>query len=106
VAGVLRDTLGAGDLPGRYGGDEFVALLPASRLDEGLAVVKRLRATLSSTVVRIPGGDTVLRLSCSIGGACLPEDGTDAQTLFAVAEVDRALGLIPQHDTGSGDTRR
>jgi len=73
VAAVCRETLRAEDVVGRYGGEEFAVLLPATALGEAAAGLgERLRAALEGTVVVLPGLE--LRVTASIGVAELRED--------------------------------
>ena len=54
VADVIRDSTRDGDLACRYGGsagDEFLVLLPASELDDALAVAERIRAGITGMSV-------------------------------------------------------
>ncbi|PMR75183.1 sensor domain-containing diguanylate cyclase [Billgrantia endophytica] len=57
VADTLRAELRDSDLLGRYGGDEFVIVLPDTRLEEALATAERLRhAVQASTQTTISLG--------------------------------------------------
>ena len=69
----------------RIGGDEFVALLTGiSAKEGGVECAKRLCEAVGSMEDPNLGG---LRLSCSIGGAICPKDGTDYDTLFVKADT-------------------
>jgi diguanylate cyclase (GGDEF)-like protein len=44
---VLRDALRPSDIPCRYGGEEFVIMLPSCAIDEAVAVLERVRARIA-----------------------------------------------------------
>jgi diguanylate cyclase (GGDEF)-like protein len=48
---VLRDSLRPNDIPGRYGGEEFVIVLPECPLDEARQVLGRVRERLAERIV-------------------------------------------------------
>lgn len=78
----LRDT----DLAGRYGGDEFCAILPAVTIGQACEVMERLRLVVGD--YRHPQAQA-LRVSLSIGlAACRPELDDPAIWLD---EADKAL---------------
>jgi diguanylate cyclase (GGDEF)-like protein len=82
VANALRATCRAVDTPGRFGGDEFVMILPETDASEARVIAKRLRDRLSAT-------REVPALSLSIGTAEYPRDGGSGQSLLEHA--DRVL---------------
>jgi len=47
LVAIIRETIRTNDLIGRYGGEEFLLLLPDSRLDEAVAVMDRLQRELA-----------------------------------------------------------
>jgi diguanylate cyclase (GGDEF)-like protein len=75
------------DVAGRYGGEEFVLILPATSGRDAAVAAERLRASIEATVVDI-GGDKTLSKTMSFGVAELDSDGT-AETL--VGRADAAL---------------
>lgn len=80
----LRNSVRAADTVGRIGGDEFVVLMAQlSDSDSILALAEKLREALRQPFV-IDGHE--LSISCSIGVAVYPEDGTDAMTLTKGAD--------------------
>ncbi|WP_433851074.1 diguanylate cyclase domain-containing protein [Stenotrophomonas nitritireducens] len=81
----LRRALRHGDFIARVGGDEFVALLPgcASRADARV-VADALQAALDAEQAPPPFS----RIGVSIGVACCPADGNDAETLLRCADAD------------------
>jgi diguanylate cyclase (GGDEF)-like protein len=86
VARLLRGELRQSDLAGRIGGDEFAALLVESDEKTGENFLIRLRVRLGELA---EAGELVVPVSLSAGVARYPDDGADAETLFAVA--DRGL---------------
>ena len=51
VSQVLRDSLRPADIPGRYGGDEFVIVLPDCPVDEARQVLERVRDRMAERIV-------------------------------------------------------
>src|SRR5579872_1631525 len=83
MADVLRTRTRATDLSARFGGDEFVLLLPDVTKRTAVQVAERIRSHVSEIVLR---GDA--RLTVSIGVATMPEDGETAEAV--VEGADRA----------------
>ncbi|GIX37286.1 MAG: hypothetical protein KatS3mg127_0525 [Silanimonas sp.] len=81
----LRVQARASDLVGRLGGEEFVILLPGTRLAEALGLAERLRATVAATPADL-GGGIEWPLTISIGVAeRLPGD-TEVRSLLRRAD--------------------
>lgn len=83
---VLARYVRGDDVVAKYGGDEFVILLPGANRDAAIVVAERVREAVSKEVTGPTPED---RISCSSGIACYPEDGTDYVSLISAA--DRAL---------------
>ncbi|MGN6706558.1 MAG: diguanylate cyclase domain-containing protein [Rhodanobacter sp.] len=80
----LQQGLRQGDLVARVGGDEFVALLPGCRDSRAArTIADDLRARLGLPCT-LPDGP--FRPDASIGIACYPRDGSDAEALLAHAD--------------------
>jgi diguanylate cyclase (GGDEF)-like protein len=71
VAEVLADELREYDAVGRFGGEEFVALLPAADAAPAGQVAERLRRRIASTEIAVEGRDGPRRLhvTASVGVA-------------------------------------
>jgi diguanylate cyclase (GGDEF)-like protein len=88
VARVINSVLGPEDSLVRYGGDEFIILLPRCSQREALDLTRRLRQTINQAQFLQDEGLGV-RLTASYGIATLPEDAQERETLLAIA--DRAM---------------
>lgn len=76
IAGGLRET----DILGRHGGDEFVAFLPDTSVEDAAEVAERIGASVTAiTAVE----NTPIETTMSIGVANTPEGGTYQQTIEA-----------------------
>jgi diguanylate cyclase (GGDEF)-like protein len=85
LGNLLKLRLRTVDTPGRWGGEEFLALLPETDERGALAVAEEIRETIAG----FGFGETGMHLTCSIGIACYPHDGLDRSTLIEAA--DRAM---------------
>jgi diguanylate cyclase (GGDEF)-like protein len=92
----IRAELRPSDVVGRFGGEEFVVLLPGLNTDGALAVAERLRLRIGAIRLaelqpgaHADGTECSHTLSTSIGVAVFPEDGAGLSDLIAAA--DRAL---------------
>jgi diguanylate cyclase (GGDEF)-like protein/PAS domain S-box-containing protein len=86
VAAVINEELRTDDVAGRWGGEEFVVLLPASDLDGAAAAAERMRAAVEALKVESDDG-TPFALTISVGVA----DVVDSDIRAAVAVADRRL---------------
>jgi diguanylate cyclase (GGDEF)-like protein len=87
IAAAVRRTVRKGDYLIRYGGEEFIVLLPETELKRAMELAGRLRRILENLDIRIPDG-RILRKTASFGVSSLRK-GVDAQQL--VKEADRLL---------------
>jgi diguanylate cyclase (GGDEF)-like protein len=88
VARVIHSSLGPDDSLVRYGGDEFLILLPQRGKSQALELTRRLRERLNQTGFLQDEGLDV-HVTASYGIATLPEDAGEREELLAMA--DRAM---------------
>jgi diguanylate cyclase (GGDEF)-like protein len=86
-AQIAREALRDSDTFGRWGGEEFLLVMPNTTLDVGLAVVERLRA--KALTIELPSCESDLRVSLSAGLATNESDVKSLDSL--VARADAAL---------------
>lgn len=89
IANVLRRNVRDVDTVGRYGGEEFVVLLPETDLQHARMVSERICAAIREKPVEGVG-----TITASLGLATYPNDAQDGQKLFELA--DDALYLAKQ----------
>jgi diguanylate cyclase (GGDEF)-like protein len=85
VAAVIREELRETDFGARYGGDEFVVLLPHTSAEEGQVFAERVNTRLKETHLELSGRR--IPLGASFGVACLEGDGGDPDALLREADV-------------------
>ena len=78
---IIRNNIRAIDVPARYGGDEFSAILPKSSIDSALRIASRLRNAME-TEFNSEGAS----ITCSIGVAVWPTDGLMKEELLHAAD--------------------
>jgi diguanylate cyclase len=89
VGGLLKETLKGKDFPSRYGGEEFIILLPRTRLEGATAVAEQIRETISSKKFKnTQTGQKLGNITVSIGVAEIQKGDT---AITVVERADAAL---------------
>jgi len=83
LGGLMRENLRTIDTPGRYGGEEFIAILPETDISSAIQSGERLREAVKNELSQD------IALTISIGVACFPADAANADEL--VVNADKAL---------------
>ncbi len=87
VAGLMRRTVREADSCGRYGGEEFLIILPNTDAAGAAVVAERLRSAIEATPMRVPEAAS-FRVTSSFGVAeCCEGDDED----MIVGRADAAL---------------
>lgn len=91
LSAILRDTVRNTDIVGRFGGEEFIVLMPETSKIEAWRAAERLRRAVASA--SFPGSPSIpgekLQKTISLGVATYPQDSNDGQTL--ISRADQAL---------------
>jgi diguanylate cyclase (GGDEF)-like protein len=81
IGRVIEDATRDADVPGRFGGEEFIVLMPDCDIGGALDAAERIRTRLTEEAFE---GATV---TCSVGAAVLPGHGQTPAALIAAADV-------------------
>ena len=81
-ATLLDEVVGEDGMPVRYGGDEFMVLLPGASRGDGRDVADRLLQRIRDRPFKLRDAGVVLPITMSIGVASAPEDASDGKGLF------------------------
>jgi diguanylate cyclase (GGDEF)-like protein len=102
----LRSAVRDSDFVGRYGGEEFLLLLPATGKQAALEVAETVRKAIAA--IHVPN---LNQITASIGVAVMPDDAGDAPTLIRSADRvlysakkngrDRVETIVPGEQTSS-----
>jgi diguanylate cyclase (GGDEF)-like protein len=87
VGQILHESFYETDVVGRYGGEEFIVLLPRAETSGVFRKAEALRHRFEAEV--IPSGFENLKITVSVGLAHYPQNGRTAEEL--IASADRAL---------------
>ncbi|MEB3735964.1 diguanylate cyclase [Halopseudomonas pachastrellae] len=93
IAQTLKSCCRSRDLLARFGGEEFVILLPDADLQQAALCAERIRATVATTAFQMGDGDTA-HVSLSIGVALVDVEHDSIQS--ALDRADQALYTAKQ----------
>ena len=88
VANILRKNLRASDVIGRYGGEEFVILLPFTSIENAVLVAETCRKALEQTAIEVKENEMLYIKAC-FGVSSTAFSGFDYTGLFE--QADKAL---------------
>lgn len=73
------------DTVGRFGGDEFVIILPETNLEKSIKVANKIIKNLEKMEIKFPNGEKIY-ISISIGIASYPETSKDPEKILSLAD--------------------
>jgi diguanylate cyclase (GGDEF)-like protein/putative nucleotidyltransferase with HDIG domain len=82
VGKIVKSSVRSGDQAFRYGGDEFVVILPQTAVDDAYVVAERVRVRIAREME-----EKEISVTCSIGLASYPSDGVIFGELITVADT-------------------
>jgi diguanylate cyclase (GGDEF)-like protein/PAS domain S-box-containing protein len=86
-AQTLKNAIRQSDFIGRFGGEEFVVVLPETSLASAAGLAERLRQSVANSAYAAEHGADSLRLTISVGVAAYPDHGATEKALFAAADA-------------------
>jgi len=101
VGSHLKENLKGKDFPSRYGGEEFIVLLPNTKLDKAYIVAEQIRETISKKRLKIKKtGQALGNITVSVGVSEIREEDT---AISVVERADSALYLAK--DSGRNNVK-
>jgi diguanylate cyclase (GGDEF)-like protein/PAS domain S-box-containing protein len=97
IADCCRSTLREIDLIGRFGGDEFISMMPETGLEDAIAIAKRLKNCINSSVIE--HGDGKVPVTISVGVAGLTQDIKSLEELIDFADRGSYLSKSQGRDS-------
>ncbi len=89
ITNCVTEQIGDQAIGFRYGGDEFILLMPGIEREQAFLLAERLRQAVSLMTITMDDGRSILSQTTSIGVASFPVDGRTAVEL--VRKADHAL---------------
>jgi two-component system cell cycle response regulator len=82
----LASNVRAIDLPCRYGGEEFVVVMPDTKLSDAERIAERIRLHVAGSPFRVAGGAEMLSVTISIGVAATMGEGDAPERVLKRAD--------------------
>jgi two-component system cell cycle response regulator len=86
IGSILRNSFRESDTAGRYGGEEFMVILPETGMEAARQKLEFLRKLVASTPFTLAPVTAPVNVTISVGLASFPHDGQGAGDLFACAD--------------------
>lgn len=86
MGALILETIRGVDVAFRYGGEEFIVLLPETRLDKAILAAERLRDSVQKGTANRLAGSATRGVTISIGVASYPENADKMDELFNIVD--------------------
>jgi len=86
IGAMLRGSFRQSDTAGRYGGEEFVVILPETEIDAARQKLESLRESVAAAPAALSPRGEKIHVTISAGLASFPNDAENALQLFALAD--------------------
>lgn len=86
VAAILRQSFRQSDTVGRFGGEEFVVIMPQTDLQAAQHKLESLRALIAGSPMPLPSSNRFAEITISAGLASFPDDSNSEEKLLAIAD--------------------
>lgn len=86
VAALIVDKVRRSDLAARFGGEEFVLVLPDCGKSRAMELAETLRETIETATVPFQERQPVSNVTVTMGVATFPDDSADLDTLLKIAD--------------------
>jgi two-component system cell cycle response regulator len=83
----LASNVRAVDLPCRYGGEEFLVIMPGTRLEDAERIAERIRRHAAGSPFTTPDGEDIMTVTISIGVSCTLGEGDTSTALLKRADA-------------------
>ncbi len=84
---VIAHLIRPGDVAARFGGDEFVIILPDTDAGTALGIAETIRAAIEACSVLEGNGIDISTVTASVGVAAFPDHAANAEDLFRAADA-------------------
>jgi len=85
IAAIFRGSIRGSDCLGRYGGEEFLIILPETTADDAARMAERVRSRLAEE--DFPAGSQKVKITISGGVASFPSHGRNPESLLGSADA-------------------